>query len=86
MCLKHVDGSSLQCSVRLKVIIYSLEALQPTETTTSKLPFFQLKVNTTNINRANKNDKVYRTAMLKFETKRGCDPEVRSCRIEESKY
>ena len=61
-------------AVCISKLSYSLEALQPSETTASKLNSFQLKIDTMNINRANTNEEVYRMATLNFGTKRGCDP------------
>ena len=58
-------------------LLYSLEALQPTEATASKLETFQLKglrkisnMETTYINRANTNEEVYRRANAEARTAR----------------
>ena len=67
-------------------LLYSLEALQPTEAAASKLDTFQLKglrkilkMSTTYIDRANTNHEVYRRANLEIGLGRGKHPSIKWC-------
>ena len=73
-------------AVCVSKLLYSLEALQPTEAAASKLDTFQLKglrkilkMSTTYIDRTNTNHEVYRRANLEIGLGRGKHPSIKWC-------